>query len=214
MSDNITGVSLVSASIPRMFSNIYTGINVIYYTADGVDFIFTVAPGQYTAEELAAVLDTAAAFVVTYDSSQHRFLFSYTGFGVCTISSTSPLGPYIGVSEDITILSTPTPLQEYPQLQGPSQVFIESNVLASAHCVDSRNTGATSIPLYASVDFSAVPWGFVGRYDTATLDATRVEFPQEISLRHIDIVLTDAFGNILDLGPNVHSDLLFRLDIQ
>ena len=211
--DRITSIFLVSASIPRMYNNIFAGINTFSYSIGAGPVISYIVPSaQYTAAQLAAALTTLLPSLgVAYDSTLERFTYS-TGEPTLTIVATS-IAPYLGITADLVVTSGASPVAALypPSLQGPTSLYIESTYVASVNCLDSIQQ-AVYIDTIASIDASAVPWGFDVNYTVHTRDQSMISFPAMTSLRRIDIQITDRFGNVLDLPANSYTDFLFRVE--
>jgi hypothetical protein len=220
--DNISGIALISASIPRLFGNVYSPINVLTYTINNVRFDFVVPNGQYTATQLAAILTTSPDFDCRYNTESQRFEFSYgEGPGVIIIRAISSIGRYIGLSDDLFLpeLLVFVPVQNVPQLAGPNRVYLQSQFISGVNCVDTEQGASQFIPLMQPIDCSAVPFGFNINYDVKLIESSLVSYRdtydgQMNSLRSIDLQLTDVFGNLLDMPSTVDSDFVFRMYTQ
>lgn len=219
--DNCQKISLISASIPRLFTNIYHPINVLKYTVDDVEFQITIPEGQYTAEQLASQIDLDPGLTCRFDDITTRFIFGHTDAkGVQTLRANSPIAAYIGVTEDISLSPLSfTAADSVPSLAGPSQIYLESQFLSQNNCVSNLedNLGNFLIPLMTVVDCSTVPYGFTIHYESKTDSNSQVNYKSlgvgsKVSLRSIDINLTDQFGNYLNLPNNAYVDLVFRFE--
>ncbi len=215
--DSVRSISCLRAVLNRVFSNIFVPINQLDYVLnDLTPGSVVVPPGQYTATQLAAAIQTASSgiFTVTYNTTTNRFIFTFNGVGLNTsvqLLASSSIAMYIGLTADLVIpaLATPTPVQSPPQLQGPATVYIESEWIAGSHCVDAAQNGSY-IPFLAAIDFSAVPWGFDGIFEAKTPIEYQVDFRRTSgsrSLTNFDVSLTDEYGNPLDLPLNAYLDM-------
>lgn len=210
--DKVTEVVLVSAQIPRLFPNIFPPINTIRYT-DGVNVrSFTVPAEQYNATQLAAALDLCPDFTAKYDEVAHRFTFR-GGEGMYvpyTLLAESPIANYIGLSSNLLLdKDVALPVESTPNLS-LSQIYLQTS-LCGLHCNDTPSLNPY-IPLYTSIDCSAVPFGFNISYTLRTADACSLSFGGDIvTLRRMDIQLTDCYGNTLSLPRTAFVDLIFRV---
>ncbi len=218
--DGAMTVSIVRASLLRTFPNIYSPINTLSYSVDGVGgFRILVAPGQYTATELAAALTAATIdWTVVYNSTTHRFNFTYIGIGtLADIIPDQGMAAYIGVT---SLLAAPATFlvsaQSPPDLSGPDQVYIESNLLASSNCVDTVD-GGLFIPWVGYLSFSSVPYGFSGdfvQYESKNFEINYQITQGQQSIKTFDIRITDKFGNVLPLPDNCYLDMHLKFTYE
>jgi hypothetical protein len=232
--ENVLRCSLQSASVPRMFSNIFNGINAFRFyriQPSGTEFYeYFIEPGQFTATELALYITTTIAnsLIVTYDDVAQRFVFTNTSaateYYIDTYSSDSIL-TYMGLASNfftpllffdpsyfIPIASTHN-AQSPPNLSGPNTVYIESNVIANNSCFDVYSNGVM-LPLVTPINCSAVPYGFTISYVAPTDSMWLLAYDSDstgVSLRSINVRLTDQFGNLLNIPDNSYCDLVFKL---
>jgi hypothetical protein len=213
--DQVIEILLVSAQIPRLFPNIFPAINTLTYT-DGLGvFHFTVPTKQYAAVELAAALDLCPDFTVGYDEDEHRFTFEgATGLYVpYTILTQSTIANYIGLSSDLPMLEGVVSYVESPPNLAMPQIYLQTS-LCRLHCNDTESL-TPYIPLYTPIDCSSVPYGFNVNYSLVEPEACSLSFNGDIvSLRRMDIQLTDVYGNVLVLPASAYVDLVFRIYIQ
>ena len=206
--DRCMSIMLVSCSFPRLFPNIFAPISAIsYQIGAGVFVDYVVTTAQYTATELAVALDTLLPDIsVAYVAE--RFTFA-TALASVTIA-TSGLAPYIGITAPLTITNAgPVDSPSPPQLQ-LAQVYVESQYVASVNCLDSVRS-AQFIDVIQAIDQSAVPQGFNTAFHVKTEHQSLISFPDQTSLRQVDIRLTDVYGNVLVLPDSCYVDLLFRV---
>lgn len=209
--DRATSISLMSASFPKMFGNIYAPNNVISYLVGVVPTTFTIPNGQYTATELAAVINTCIDFGCTYDLVTHRFEFTFTiAPGDVLLLNTSSIATEIGLTQNILLIPAGiVQAASPPQLSGPCQVYLESNFLASVNAIDTPQL-SIYIPLVATIPCAATPYGFCVNYLQSHEGQGKVVFNDLISLRSIDFQLTDERGFVLPLSANQMVDLVFK----
>lgn len=212
--DKIRKVTMIKASLPRMFTNIWGANNVIdIQHPAGVDNFFTVPAGQYTATTLAAAMTTATAGINmawAYNTTTNRFVATYSGVTTATIvsdPSKTTIASYIGLTADLT-LGSPASMQEPPQLSGPDEIYVKSQLVAANSTVEAGDTA--SLPLVGTISFTNVPFGFVGRYDSRHINIAQVEYQDQVCMRRMDIVLTDVFGNEISLPANCYLDMILQ----
>jgi hypothetical protein len=148
--DQVKGISVARASLNRAFGNIYPPINVLMYDPNLQPRVNEVIPtGQYTAPQLATAISTASGgdWTVTYSPFPvDRFIFTYnnSGPGSANLLAISPIAPYIGLTSDVLVpgTATPTTLPSPPMLSGPDTVYIQSQIIAGSHCVDTSSNGS------------------------------------------------------------------------
>ena len=215
--DKVIQVSMVKASLPRMFPNIWSVNNTIDIIHSGADNYYTIPPLQYDINTLITALNTATAPIfVTWalNATTNKLTATYSSVTTVTLSaSKSSIGPYIGLTADVT-LGAPSDMPSYPQLSGPTEIFIQSNLIAANNCVTGSSSLGTnspvSIPLVSSISFIDVPWGFVGRFDGKSLEIGYLDFPSEIIMRRIDVRLTDVYNNVIQLPDNCFLDMVLQ----
>lgn len=222
---SVTSISLLQFTMNRVFGNIYIGSNVLAIDNDiGQTFIITVPEGQYTITQLVDTLNILAntilgptELVFTWDTVLDRVaITSYNGDDetYTIVWDLSTLAPYIGISTNLEIpfnqtVVCPSP----PQLQGPDQIFVESQILASGQCLDDPKATGGSIPLLGIIPCGDVPYGYTINYTVQELDQTVVvtNHGQPGQLKRIDISITDKFGYLLNIPEACYSDILFRV---
>lgn len=210
--DKVTKVTMIKATLPRLFPNIWSVNNSIdIQHPAGIDNFFTVPAGQYNVTTLTTALNTATSGINvswTYDTTQSRFVATYAGVGTATLSAAnSTIGPYIGLTSDIT-LGAPSPLSSPPQLSGPDEVFILSQLVGATSCVAAGSQA--SIPFVGSIPFTDVPYGFTGKFECNGLDIAHIEFPFEVCMRRMDIQLVDPLGNEISLPDNAYLNMILQ----
>lgn len=210
--DSCDEIVLISASIPRLFPNIYSPINVLTYS-DGVNtYNYTVPAAQYTAVELAAALNNCPDLTVAYDEAAHRFTFQGALiYAPYTLLASSPLANYIGLSSDLPLTGGVDYVESTPQLS-LSQIYLQSD-LAGLHCSDTPQL-SDFIPLVTHIDCSAVPYGYTINYSLVNSESNSLSWNGDLAnLRRIDIQLCDCYGNTLVLPQSAFVDLIFRIYI-
>lgn len=219
IANRVMDLTLVSARIPRMFTNIYYPINQLNMIKEDIEMQSFVPPGQYTATELATQMSSVmldSGMDVSYDVNSHRFIF-HARQGDVLLLVNSPLASYIGLHEDTLCKSgIPKTLLYQPTLDGPSCVYIQSQALSlNIHCVDTLQVG-TYIPLVAVVDCTT-PYGFTISYECKDVLSQRIDYRSSQNypnLSYFDIQLCDQYGNLLDMPPNSYCDLVFKITVD
>lgn len=222
---SVTSLSLLQFTMNRVFGNIYDGSNVLTFndTEDGIRTI-TVPTGQYTIASLVDTLNVLAAallgavtLIFVWDATLDRVAITNNNGDGATITvlwNLSTLAPYIGISTNFSISDGFTAYcQSPPQLQGPDQIFVESQILASGQCLDDPQATGGSIPLLGIIPCGDVPYGYTINYTVEELDQTVVmtNHGQPSQLKRIDISITDKYGYLLDIPPTCYVDILFRV---
>jgi len=222
---SVTSISLLQFTMNRVFGNIYEGSNVLVIDNDGGPTrTITVPAGQFTITQLVDTLNILAStiygvneLVFTWDTVLDRVsITSFNGDGetYTIVWDLSTLAPYIGISNDLSIppnltVICPSP----PQLQGPDQIYVESQILASGQCLDDPQATGGSIPLLGIIPCGDVPYGYTINYTVQELDQTVVftNHGQPGQLKRIDISITDKFGYLLNIPETCYADILFRV---
>ncbi len=200
--EQVVGISLIRFNCPRLFPNVYSPLNVLEFQ-DGSTII--VPEGQYNATELAAAITAASTegITVSYDETTKRMTF--TGTGVLLMKS--PMAPLIGVTDDL-ILSGDT--QTSTQLSGPDPIYVESSTIALNNMLDHPENGG-NIPGIDVIPTNYIPYGFNVSWRNNETSQNIVQYTKAISIKQIDIQLTDQYGNIVSLPENCYCDLVFKL---
>jgi len=222
---SVTSLSLLQFTMNRVFGNIYEGSNVLVIDNDnGPTITITVPEGQYTITQLVDTLNILASsaygpseLVFTWDTVLDRVsISSFNGDGetYTIVWNLSTLAPYIGISTNFAIpfqqtVMCPSP----PQLQGPDQIYVESQILASGQCLDDPQATGGSIPLLGIIPCGDVPYGYTINYTVQELDQTVVmtNNGQPSQLKRIDISITDKYGYLLNIPETCYVDILFRV---
>jgi hypothetical protein len=161
--DTVQSVALLDATLNRKFPNIYSPNNklvLVTRTAGPTDtsVTATIPEGQYTATELATALTGAilsagvAGITVTYSAAPvDRFSFVWNGTGpgyfyvtvMTDVTSTYATSQYSTISQSLGVMAdmqltpnVPVLASTSPALEGPNEVYIQSNLIAGSNCVD------------------------------------------------------------------------------
>ena len=217
-SESVRKIELVSFNMNRQFYNIASYNNSLT-VQDGFSSQATVfiTPNNYTIETLLIELNSkvydlsVGTRTLTWTIINDRLQVVASGATTLVIAESSSIGPYIGLVGNQVVTQTPTPLPSVPQLQG-GIIYVQSFVITGAGCLDSSGPQVGGlIPLCAAIPTSTVPFGFDISWQKNSPDSYYTEWPQGISLRSIDIRLCTAYGDILEVPPNVDVDLIFRI---
>jgi hypothetical protein len=214
--DNVAKITLLSASIPRLFGNVYKGISIMrwYQASVPPQILEVVIPdGQYTATELAVILTNLLPLTVTY--VDNHFVFQNTGSDAINIlPGNDTLSQYIGITEGLLVAVGVTLVApSIPQLSGPLAVYIQSNAIANNSCLDVLTNGL-ALPVVVPINISSVPYGFDIGWEAPTGDEWQLkytQFPDGQTLRDLDIRICDCYGNVLSFPDNAYSDLVFKI---
>lgn len=216
--ESVTKLELISFNMNRNGYNVASYNNQLMIK-DGFSNVTTVSltVGHYTIESLVVELNRVCNFtesevqvILTWSIVNDRL--QVVGNNVFIISVNSTIAPYIGlVGTDLVTSTTPVILPSVPQLQGPDPIYIQSFTICSGGCLDSTILGGL-IPLVGVIPCNQIPYGFNISWVKQAPDSYYTQWNQPISIRTIDITLTDMYGNVLELpGSNVDVDLVFRI---
>ena len=218
---SVKAISLLSFSMCRLFTNIDEYNNTIALSMNGA-FVttFNIKPGQYTAESLLAEMQKAFGPSITVAFENNRYVFTnLVGNNVEIVSAESTIGPYIGFINDVLLpwpVDAPVSLPYPPQLQGPTEIFIQSSLIAQGSCLDNVVTTGGYIPLVSIVSCADVAYGYCINHkarEEAQMRLTNNGMP--LQLRFLRIDLCDRFGNPLTSIPaNCYADLLFKVEFE
>ena len=232
--EGIAQCVLLSATIPRMFGNVYAPNNVLTGAVSTTLFnppdsflpvAFPITPGTYTAVLLAAELDRVinAEFSyirVRFDEIRQRMHFITTGAPanfVLNLSHESGLARILGIVSSFFFVDTASPdafVQSPPALQGPTQIYVESVFIGNRACLDVIENGS-SIPLVQVIGCSLVPEGFDINYSATNPGSWMINYDVECTglanLITVDIRIVDQYGEVLPIPENQHVDLVFKV---
>ena len=213
---SVTSISLIQATVNRLFTNINHSNNTIsYMNGSSVITNLTIPVKQYTIEELITALNLLYTWTWTLGTDKKLYIEN-TGLPIILLAS-STVAQYIGLTTNISLIpgdpTFPKAMQTFPQLQGPDEIYVQSSILAAGQCLDDiYNTGG-SIPLLGIIPCGSVPYGYsINWHSNETSQYTIYsENGTPNQLKRLFIQLTDKYGNLLNLPPLCHVDLLFRL---
>ena len=211
--DKVVKVTMIKATLPRLFFNIQSWnntINIIHPAA--TNNFFSVPPGQYTVTTLIAALNTATAGIFVtwvFNTATNRIEATYSSVTTVTLDSSalSTIANYIGLTQDIT-LGPPTEMTDPPQLSGPDEIYIHSNLVAATSMVAAGEITAKSF--IGNINFTNVPYGFTGRMDSTSLDIAHVAYPYQVCMRKMDVTIRDVFNHEMELPSNCYLDMILQ----
>ena len=217
--EGVTRVVMKSCDIPNVFYNIdnigynftNTGNNKFVWINAANNYQITTIPrGQYTVQQLLAVINTAIYAAYTPNGSVSLILNPITqkieivntsgqSFGISI--SLSTIAPDLGMLIDVPWTTSSSVLfTGFPNLAGIQEVYITSQKISDgSNMIVASNT---MYPVILNVQMS-VPFGAFQHYETNHPEIDDIEYAsisQGTSIRQVDIQLRDRFGNILDLG--------------
>lgn len=205
--DRVVKIVLLKATMPRMFTNVYAPLNTLVVVHEGSAETVTIPEAQYNVDTLIATLNTVMApWNYSWTYTNDRFTATYSGPTTSTLLASSGMAPLIGLMSDIT-LGPPTSMQAPPQLSGPSEVFIRTKLLS---CCLEPARGLGEVGYLGSINYTQVPYGFVGRFDASSPDLGHV-VTAPVVLRHLNFQLVDNTGNLVNTPANCYIDLLLQI---
>ena len=226
VSEAITSIALTHFSCTRLFPNIYEPINRLNFknnTTQEVEYI-EIPVGQYSASEIVDAINHEARVIAQRTSSPVKFevklvddklqFMRPASWGVTpefTILEEG-LGMFIGIAQTGQKLPANDTFYTsgHPDLAGPNQIYVQSQTIASSNCIDSVRLGGW-IPLIQAIPTHTIPYGYGICWQNNDAQSGVVRWSSPISIRSIDIQLTDKFGNDLYLPSNCHADLIFSV---
>lgn len=233
--DTVQSIALVDATLNRAFPNIYAPNNVFVIRITGagpvvVDYPLVIPPLQYTAQSLATAVQAAITgmgitnVTVTYSIFPvDRFVWTWDGTGpqigvtivtdqLATGSTLATISQAIGNMTNLVLVATvPQNSEAPPALSGPDEVYIQSNLIASGHCVDVPQLDSF-IPYLGKISFVDTPFGFSANYQATEAELQEVNYKLRSginTLRTFDIFLCDRYGNNIPTPDNCFIDMHF-----
>ena len=213
---SVTSITALSFTMNRLFTNIASYNNTLIFQ-DGslVQYVQTITPAQYTANELLVQLNTFTipGYTITWTLVNDKYQVVITGATPLLLLVSSTLATYIGLSATLTLVpAVPQILQSYPQLQHPDEIYVQSSIMATGSCLDTDQVGG-SIPLLLAVGCANVPYGFSINYQTAQQEQYTSYSNKGVpmQLRSIGIQICDKYGNLLNIPENCFVDIIFRI---
>lgn len=208
MLGKVVSVVVKHVSFPNVFYNIRTGINDIFIWENKTTVntygiiipagIYTVDSLEAKINELALALDTN--FYVQYVPTLFRFEFRYTNptdvVEIKSASQGSLLSPTLGIDETVTYTSEYIS-EGFVKLQGVEHVYIRSINLSKGNNMVQANK-RQEVPVVAMIPNNQ-PFGNIVHYETKHEKLDVINYNGLANLNEIDIKLTDADDNVLDL---------------
>ncbi|GAF73757.1 unnamed protein product, partial [marine sediment metagenome] len=220
-SQNVNRVLVKEATVPNVFPNIRgadygSSQNNILKIAEAFEETVVLGEGQYaittaaapynflTALENAINAQIVGPIALSYNTLSGKIEFTNNG-GVDLIiivtseTTNSPLAAVIGVTEDLTIPSTGTPVsaQVLPDLSGFQNVYLHSKEIADSAAVDG-DFGLISV--ITPISLSEAPYNSYAYRKNDDDELSLIAYEQPRNLRRIRIKLKDDKGNTLPVG--------------
>ena len=209
----INRIVIKSIDIPNVFYNISDsgynkldeGNSTFSFTAGGTPGSITLPTGQYSISELITLLNNnitlqGFGFVATLNDLTDKLSFTTTTpFNFLSFEDGNNMAHVLGIlqsSGEVLAFNS----QGFYNLGGVQEIYIASQKISDGSNMvvpDGR-----CIPVIAHVPLT-VPFGFTEHYLTPHPELSDIEYPSiraGSSLRTADILITDKYGNILDLG--------------
>lgn len=211
---------LKTCIFPNIFYNIRTDVNDKFtFRENGQPAVeLTVPQGFYNSSSLASSLQTlinasltVGSVAITTDPLTLLMTFTFTGItaiiygepettmasnvGIVNGSSGAYVASYVG--------------EQIPQLQGLTEIFIQSLTLAPSNLVEQKSIVRN---VFIPVPITA-PFGAINVFECKDDELCSINYQSPRDLRYIDIKMTDRRGNLLDFqGHNVK--LVFKIYYQ
>jgi Na+/melibiose symporter-like transporter len=211
--EGVTKIILKTCQIPNVFYNINssgyneanTGNNVLQIEPQGGAIItIPFAPGNYTIDEIISALNSNAAlvalgFVASFNTISNKFTATSTTAIKYLVNDTSTMSKYLGITSTTGFVTSFT-AQSFPNLAGVKEVYLYSQKISDASNLiisESKNS-----PTIAVIPIT-VNFGSVNTFESFTAQLEEIVYPNEQSgksLREIDLILKDKYGNNLSIG--------------
>jgi hypothetical protein len=204
----VDGITIKDISIPNVAYNITSNNNKLRVTYGGVTGNLVIPEGQYTLAQLMTVLQTdlTTLFGVSVTVSQEpitkKVVFVTTQpFRISNNPTTSSLSKYIGIAYGTgyypTLETSGFTLPLLPQLQGPNNYLVASQVLSQGYA--SILTDGQRVPVIMPVPVT-VDWGEVQQYESNDMELNTKSFARLQNIQNIDIKIYDDNLNVVDLN--------------
>ena len=208
MLGKVVSVVVKHVSFPNVFYNIRTGINDVFKWTNNTttnSYNIVIPAGIYTVDsletkinELASAVDTN--FYVQYIPTLFRYEFRYTNptdvVEIKSPSQGSTLSSTLGIDDTVTYTSEHIS-EGFVKLQGVEHVYIRSINLSKGNNMVQANK-RQEIPVVAMVPNNE-PFGSIVHYETNHERLDVINYNGLANLNQIDIKITDADDNVLDL---------------
>jgi len=216
-SQNVEKVLVKEATVPNVFPNIRgtdygTSQNNILKIVEAFENTVTLPEGQYAITTAAAPYNFLTALenainavivgpiVLSFNTLTGKIEFTNNGATDLNILvSNSPLSVVLGVTEDLLIPSTGTPVsaQALPDLSGFQNVYLHSKEIADSGAVDG-DFGLISV--VTPISLSDAPYNSYAYRKNDDDELSLIMYEQPRNLRRINIKLKDDKGNTLPIG--------------
>lgn len=203
----VDGITIKDISIPNVAYNINQYNNKLSLTYGGASSTLTIPEGQYTVSQLSTYLETelttlfGTALTITLDDITKKLTFTTTQlFRFSNKETDSPLSKLLGIPVGTSyyplLEQAGFTLHNPPQLQGPNNYLLASNVLAQGY--GSILTNGKKVPIIMPVPVT-VEWGQVEQYTSNDTELNTKNFARLQNIQNIDIKIYDDDLNIVDL---------------
>jgi len=217
-SQNVNKVLVKEATVPNVFPNIRgadygSSQNNILKIAEAFEETVVLGEGQYaittaaapynflTALENAINAEITGPIALSFNTLTGKIEFTNNGAIdlIIIVGDNSPLAEVIGVTEDLTIPSTGTPVsaQVLPDLSGYQNVYLHSKEIADSSAVDG-DFGLISV--VTPISLSEAPYNSYAYRKNDDDELSLIAYEQPRNLRRIRIKLKDDKGNTLPVG--------------
>lgn len=203
----VDGITIKDISIPNVAYNINEFNNKLSFTYGGLQASLTVPEGQYTVSQLSTYLETelstlfGTALDLTLGDTTKKLTFTTTQlFRISNKESDSPLSKLLGIPFGTSFYplleQAGFTAPEIPQLQGPNNYLLSSQVLAQGYA--SILTDGKHVPIIMPVPIT-VEWGQIEQYESNDTELNTKHFARLQNIQNIDIKIFDDDLNVVDL---------------
>jgi hypothetical protein len=195
-------LSIKSIVIPNVGYNIKSTSNTFSYGLSGVAQTVVIPIGQYTIDELIAVLIadstlSTAGFAITLNNITKKLQFTSTSNIDYEDISTNPMAKILGI-ETSTLNTLSYDSAGMVDLTSDKEIYVVSNTLANGHNLISSST-AKNLPVIAVVPIN-VGFGSMINYSTQHDDIDSINYPMNgINICNFGVALYNEHEELLDL---------------
>lgn len=202
----VDGITIKNISIPHVQYNVESFNNLLIVNDGSVTNTLTIPVGQYTVTQLMSEMSTqltalyGVSVVLSLDPITKKIVVTSTKAFRISKAQTSTLSPYIGVPSGSgyypTVSTSGFTLPELPQLQGPCNYLLASNVLSQG--IGSVLTDGQNVPIIMSIPVE-VEYGKIQHYESSDFELNTKNYSRLQNVQNIDIRIYDDNLNIVDL---------------
>jgi hypothetical protein len=203
---HVKSLSLLSFSMPRLFTNINVNNNTICYFYSGVNHVLSIPVGQYSAATLVTALNLLGT--VTWSLVNDVFVAN-ASIATTIVFALSPLLEYMGSLTNVVCpLSTDTDLTMVPDLSGINEIYVCCTAAVGSCLMSSQR-----IPLVSLVPAN-VNYGSLIQYRPHEQQQQQVPVNTHVpaQLQTLFFQLVDNRGNTLIVPDNCYCSMLFKLN--